>query len=551
MIKNKNRTLTSKLKSIIALALLFVVYSSFSQTTLTNVKPFTLDVKGGINVPINEFKDYANNGFQVGLMLNKGVFKNLALGVSANYNQFGLKDNFESPDNDWTSISLGIGPQYTLPINMFFIQLYGHIGMSLIKTPSITQYAQNLHDSFDKKELDIFKLESNSNTGFHTDLGIKLGAQLSKRVSLIVGSTYSTSLNSPIKYSSRDLSEAIHSSGEVNMDLINRIPFEENGLSFSSFNVNAGVSISLGKTSAARPAQDYNSSRSNRPTPMREIDNNNKNNNDSVPRPLYAQDYNSSRSNKPSPIAWSDNINENDTTTRPAQDYNSSRSNRPTPISEVADNINDTIPRSAQDYNSSRSNKPRPIVWSDAVIGNDTVSGPLHAQDYNSSRSNKPRPIAWSDDKFENDSAIAFVKDYNASRKDYDAKKPKEPRSITPPNDGNVNDSVQEPLYAQDYNSSRSNKPRPISIIDDIKDINNEEDEVVVIGKLITIDIKSRSFELIDKKKQKISGKFQQKVTNEEIKRLKSEYQNREANIHVKINKTKLETGKEVVSYQL
>jgi hypothetical protein len=484
MIKNKNRTLTSKLKSIIALALLFVVYSSFSQTTLTDVKPFTLDVKGGINVPISEFKDYANNGFQVGLMLNKGVFKNLALGVSANYNQFGLKDNFESPDNDWTSISLGIGPQYTLPINMFFIQLYGHIGMSLIKTPSITQYAQNLHDSFDKKELDIFKLESNSNTGFHTDLGIKLGAQLSKRVSLIVGSTYSTSLNSPIKYSSRDLSEAIHSSGEVNMDLINRIPFEENGLSFSSFNVNAGVSISLGKTSAARPAQDYNSSRSNRPTPMREIDNNNKNNNDSVPRPLYAQDYNSSRSNKPSPIAWSDNINENDTTTRPAQDYNSSRSNRPTPIREVADNINDTIPRSAQDYNSSRSNKPRPIVWSDAVIGNDTVSGPLHAQDYNSSRSNrptpmreidnnnnndsvprplyaqdynssrsnKPSPIAWSDNINENDTTTRPAQDYNSSR----SNRPTPIREVA----DNINDTI--PRSAQDYNSSRSNKPRPI-----------------------------------------------------------------------------------------
>lgn len=103
----------------------------------------------------------------------------------------------------------------------------------------------------------------------------------------------------------------------------------------------------------------------------------------------------------------------------------------------------------------------------------------------------------------------------------------------------------------QDYNSSRSNKPRPISVIDDINDINNDQDEVVVIGKLIIIDLKSRSFELVDKKKQKISGQFQPKVTNEEIKKLRRDFLNKQANIHVKIKKTKLETGKNIISYEL
>ncbi|NLZ94896.1 MAG: hypothetical protein GX921_03610, partial [Bacteroidales bacterium] len=107
------------------------------------------------------------------------------------------------------------------------------------------------------------------------------------------------------------------------------------------------------------------------------------------------------------------------------------------------------------------------------------------------------------------------------------------------------------PLYAQDYNSSRSNRPTPIRRIDDINDINNDEDGVVVIGKLIAIDLKDRSFELIDKKKQKITGKFQSKVTNEEINNLKRNFLNKQANIHVKINKRKLETDKEIVSYEL
>ena len=323
-------------------------------------------------------------------MLNKAVYKNLGLGVSANYNHFDLKDNFESPDNAWSSVSLAVGPQYTLPLNMFFIQLYGHIGMSLFKAPGITKDADNIPDYFDKYDegfFNTFKMESESTTGFHTDIGVKVGAQLSKRLSVFVGSTYTTSLDSPIEYSSRDISKAFHPSGEIDTEMIRLTPFEKTNFAFSSYSVNAGISINLGKTSNARPAQDYNSS---------------------------------------------------------------------------------------------RSNKPSPIVKTDDEINNDSV-----------------------------------------------------------------------PIPAQDYNSSRSNKPSPIRRIDNIDDIDNDEDEVVVIGKLTAIELKTRSFELIDKKGQKISGKFQPKVTNEEIKKLRHEFLNKQANIHVKINKAKIETGKIVIRYEL
>ncbi len=179
----------------------------------------------------------------------------------------------------------------------------------------------------------------------------------------------------------------------------------------------------------------------------------------------------------------------------------------------------------------------------------------------------------------DNDTVPKLVKEYNASRRDYDAKKPKEPRSITPPDSGVGNDSV--PLLAQDYNSSRSNKPSPIirtddiidndsvtkpvqdynssrsnrptpiRVIDDIDDIKHAEDSVVVVGKLTKIALKSRSFDLIDKNKQKISGLFQSKVTDKGIKALRGEFLNKEVMIYVKINRAKLETGKEVVSYEL
>ena len=484
MSQNKNTKLTSKLRLFIAAAFLFVFYSSFSQNNKTSMSSFTLDIKGGVNLPANDFNNYADNGFHAGVTLNKAVYKNLGLGVSANYNHFGLKDNFESTDNSWMSASLAIGPQYTLPLNMFFIQFYGHIGMSLFKTPRITKNANNIPDYFDKYEegfFNTFKMESENTTGFHTDIGLKIGAKLSKRLGIFVGSTYTTSLNSPIEYNSRDISKAFHPSGEIDISMIRETLFKEKSLAFSSYNVNAGITINLGKTSVTRATQDYNSSRSNKPSPMREIDETNEN--DTVPGPLYARDYNSSRSNKPSPIVW---------------------------IDDKIDN--DSVPKPAQDYNSSRSNKPSPIAWKDVVTENDTVQRP--AQDYNSSRSNKPSPMREIDET-------------------------------------NENDTVPGPLYAQDYNSSRSNKPSPIRIIDDINDIDNDEDGVVVIGKLTEIDLKARSFELTDKEGQEISGKFQPKVTNEEIIKLRHEFLNKQANIHVKVNKTKLESGKVVVNYEL
>ena len=571
--KTDNRP-TSKLKLFIAAALIFNFFSSYSQSNKINISPLTLDIEGGVNVPIGDFKDYATKGYQIGLMLNKEVYKNLGFGVSANYNRFGIKDDFESTDNSWTNISFGIGPQYTLPINMLFIQLYGHIGMSLIKTPGMTKNADNTPDNFEKYDegfFNTFKIASENPTGFHTDVGIKIGAQLSSKIRLFVGSNYNTSLSSPVKYSSRDISKAFQPSADVEMDVIRSTPFEEKSLVLSSFNVNAGISINLGKTSAAKPAQDYNSSRSNRPTPMSEIVD--KKENDSVPKPLYAQDYNSSRSNKPTPIR--DIITGNDTVPKPAQDYNSSRSNRPTPMSEIANkNDNDTVPRPlyAQDYNSSRSNRPTPLR--DLATGNDTVPKP--AQDYNSSRSNKPRPMSEIVDKNDNDTLPRplHAQDYNSSRSN-------RPTPMSEIADKNENDSVQGPLYAQDYNSSRSNKPSPIAwsdsvigndtvpkpaqdynssrsnrptpirVIDEIDDITDEENRVVVIGKLSTITLKSRSFELIDKNKRKITGQIQSQITDKEIKQLKRQFENKKVMVYVDIKRVQLDSGKEAVSYKL
>ena len=110
MRKNKDISSLNRLKLIIATTLLLTFQAGFSQKNQYNVSSFTLDVEGGINAPTSDFKDYANSGFQVGLMLNRVIYKNLGIGVSANYNQFGLKNNIESANNSWSNFSFGIGP---------------------------------------------------------------------------------------------------------------------------------------------------------------------------------------------------------------------------------------------------------------------------------------------------------------------------------------------------------------------------------------------------------------------------------------------------------
>lgn len=77
-----------------------------------------------------------------------------------------------------------------------------------------------------------------------------------------------------------------------------------------------------------------------------------------------------------------DKINANDTTFRPAQDYNSSRSNKPRPSILFKDTLvgKDTVPKPlhAQDYNSSRSNRPTPIRELDDKIESDSIPGSTH-----------------------------------------------------------------------------------------------------------------------------------------------------------------------------
>lgn len=109
-------------------------------------------------------------------------------------------------------------------------------------------------------------------------------------------------------------------------------------------------------------------------------------------------------------------------TAKPAQDYNSSRSNKPRPIALTNDTIgNDTVQSLIKDYNASRNDydakkpkKLRSATPPNSGAGNDSV--PKLVQDYNSGRSNKPSPIVWMNDSIKNDTVPTLIQDYNSSR---------------------------------------------------------------------------------------------------------------------------------------
>ena len=121
--------------------------------------------------------------------------------------------------------------------------------------------------------------------------------------------------------------------------------------------------------------QDYNSSRSNRPTPIQPNDtNDDENSEDAEPGKAAiheeGQEPGTKWSNKPSTIKPNDSNGEDEFEDeepgkQEVQDYNSSRSNKPTPIKpndpDEEGEYEDAAISEAQDYNSSRSNRPKPI----------------------------------------------------------------------------------------------------------------------------------------------------------------------------------------------
>jgi len=145
-----------------------------------------------------------------------------------------------------------------------------------------------------------------------------------------------------------------------------------------------------------------------------------------------------------------------------AQDHNASRSNKTSAVVNtfVEDLVDEAAGAAkAQDYNSSRSNKARGEAWSFNDDLDDVVLDEVAAQDHNASRSNKTSAVVGGfGDEIIGDiedqifAAIVAAQDHNASRSN-------KTRAAAADLRGQILAAIQS-SRAQDYNSSRSNKAR-------------------------------------------------------------------------------------------
>ncbi|RUT79140.1 hypothetical protein [Ancylomarina longa] len=368
----------------------------------TNLQ-LSLDVINGISMPSGDFQNFASDGFNSGIQINKSFCKALSIGFGARHSSFGVRQEFgpvSSSRNRWINTTIDVGPQYSISTGIFALKLYGRSGVSIISTPEINLYYPNT-------DILTTQIQSRSTQALSTRLGGKLNAEICNGLQFFLSGEYVTTINSNLTYSSREVS----TDGTIDLEEgLRKNPLTNKNLSFSSVNVNFGISIGLGnfgsKAKTKRNSNPMYQDNENKGT-MPMYNESSTQGNGSNSSGTRAQDYNSSRSNNSSVIAPNPN---NTNTDIKATDYNSSRSNRTT--NSTLKDTNEIKPTKTQDYNSSRSNNSSVI----APNPNNTETD-IKATDYNSSRSNRTTSNTLTNTaENTNKNNSTKAQDYNSSR---------------------------------------------------------------------------------------------------------------------------------------
>lgn len=247
---------------------MFLIFNfSFSQNSINNSTPFSLNFVNGISSPLSGFESFSETGFNSGFVINKNFCSNFSIGLGADYTSLLVKNTFGSSNENWSSFSINIGPQYNINVYKVFVNLYGRLGCSFIKIPEITEF-------YPQPTAIVSNFQESNSSGLNTRLGINLGTRVCNGLGFFVSSEYVTNMKGSINYQTRDLSKAVIANGQIDPDLASEIPFKNSAFSFSSLNVSFGIRLDLNnKGNRSSNATDYNSSRSNRTTSIKEIDN--------------------------------------------------------------------------------------------------------------------------------------------------------------------------------------------------------------------------------------------------------------------------------------
>jgi hypothetical protein len=292
-----------------------------------------------------------------GVGLNAGLYS-FGSGFSADQYRTGFEQYTiaEQSSDRWNALSINAGPRFQQSLSRL-VQL--NVGLDLAmnyqKAPSQSVRFFDPTGEMDGTDFDSDMVLADMNGGgdaggwsaaVRPQVQMEFTPGFSNRFSFTMKTGIQHHLSDrDITYTERDLSRVRQVDNVYEMHhQFENAPVVERTESApkTNFFANAGIKISFGGSRApAAPAQDYNSSRSNKPNTIADIgDGDPDSDGDGIDDAIEtAQDYNSSRSNKPNPNRAAD-IGEGD------------------PDSD-GDGIDDAI-ETAQDYNSSRSNKPNP-----------------------------------------------------------------------------------------------------------------------------------------------------------------------------------------------
>ena len=213
-------------KSIFSLLaiLLFTSYLGYGQSD------WQISITNGISIPTGNFEDFANQGLNAELALEKELCNRFGLTGGFRYSSF--ENNIDvSNSNSWDTFSFLFGPKYEIGKQRLFLQLYQRFGMTFLNAP------------FDELRLDntdvlIASVNNRKSTNIASLSGVQLNYEICNGFTLFVNSEYFTTLQNKLRTRVRNVNNAVDSNGNISPDLLNTLPFDESRLNLSNINFN-------------------------------------------------------------------------------------------------------------------------------------------------------------------------------------------------------------------------------------------------------------------------------------------------------------------------
>jgi len=456
---------------------LFSGIFTFSVQAQQTDRPFSIELNAGGGLIGNST---TNTAFQPeiginympgswGVGLNAGLYS-YGSGFSADqyrtgYEQYTLA---EQNSDQWNAISINVGPRFQKSLSRFIsLNLGLDLAMNYQEGPSQTVRFNDPSGELESSGMDtdivLAQMDGEGAAGWNTairpQLQLEFQPGFSDRLSFNVKTGIQHHLSDrEITYTERDLSRVrqVDSPFEMHHQFENApVVQRTESAPRTNFFANAGIKISFGGSRA--PGQDYNATRSNKPTSRAEDvgDGDPDSDGDGIDDAIEtAQDYNAARSNKPTSRA--EDIGDGD------------------PDSD-GDGIDDVI-ETAQDYNSSRPNKPdeSDVISFDNISydGNHTYSCHPGSDEVNTIG---PGATYEEYSQFEEECkslggvvrGANFLYVQQEARLDING-------GMDSDGDG-IDDAIET---AQDYNSSRSNKPSTRSADVGDEDLDSDDDGI-------------------------------------------------------------------------